>query len=577
MSASSITRSAVAAVVVLAACSSPGPATNDASSAPGGPSPVFYIGDQFSASQRATRAVVDAGTIWLLDEHGDFVFGTKPADNWTQARGLSLAWRQVPGAAKYHIWVRNTVTSPTAWKELLPPVGAPDPQLSPTVVARGIDPWTAGLGTGGFPWSFGNHVQFSVLSDDANGNPIDGGATASLETADEFPGVLTSVAVDDPGLPAPFDAQIERGVTFTKTVRVSFSEPMRTDAWPTLTALSDNVLGQRVVAAAWGSDEEHPSATPSSAASHAFLAMEFTVRGPCTELLVSRFPGDQLLELRDVTLFEAGMDARLLFLDPDTGAFAGEAEWVTTVAPLVSRIALHDGLGFAAPAGTLVCTLSGGTVAVPTWEAASASSVQVSDATPFYVGEQVAIYEPQMGGAGEVLDLLTVTGVDTRPGVNVLLLSAAPSDGHTSASRVLPLNGVVLPLSGQGGEVALRPSEELSLQHDVLGGDDVEVFLSAPAPVMVGDTVLVDADGVLRTTFDQAQARVKQVRFAPSGAGPYSIVVDIPPSLLLLHGRARVIALGDAFLVGGTRDTSAATQTSLDVHADQFSPDGLLY
>jgi hypothetical protein len=577
MSATSIRGTAVAAVVVLAACSSPGPATNDASSTPGAPSPVFYIGDQFSASQRATRAVVDAGTIWLLDEHGDLVFGAKPADNWTQARGLSLAWRQIPGAAKYHVWVRNTVTSPTDWKELLPPIAAPDPQLSPTVVARGIDPWTAGLGSGGFPWSFGNHLQFSVLSDDANGNPIDGGATASLETADEFPGVLTSVAVDDPALPAPFDAQLERGVTFTKAVRVSFSEPMRTDSWPTLTAMSGNVLRQRVIAAAWGSDEQHPSSTPSSAASHAFLAMEFTVRGPCTELLVARSTGDQLLELRDVSLFLARADARLLFLDPDAGAFVGEAENITTVAQSVSRIALQDGLGFDAPAGSLVCALSGGAVSVPTWEAASASSVQVSDATPFYVGEQVAIYEPQVGGSGEILDLLTVTGVDTRPGVNVLLLSAPPSGGHTSASRIVPLSGLALPLNGVGGEVALRPSEELSLQRDVLGGKNVEVFLSAPAAVMVGDTVLVDADGVLRTTFDQAQARVTQVRFAPSGAGPYSIVVDLPPWLLLLHGRARVIALGDAFLVGGTRDTSAAELTPLDVHADQFSPDGLLY
>jgi hypothetical protein len=572
----SIKRTAVAAVVVLAACSNSGPATNDTPSAPGAPGPVFYLGDQFSSSQRASRAVVDAGTVWLLDAHGDFVFGTQPADNWTPGRGLSLAWSQVPGAAKYHVMVRNTVTSPTDWKELLA-VAAPDPQLSPTVVARGLDPWTAGLGTGGFPWSFGNHLELAVTCDDAKGDPISGGLTASLDTADEFPGVLTSVAVDDPGLPSPFDAEVERGVTFTKAVRVSFSEPMRTDAGPTLTAMSDNILRQRVVASAWGSDELHPSATPAAAASHAFLAIEFTVRGPCTELLVARYHGDQLLELRDVSLFVAGAGARLLFLDPDAGAFVGEAENITTVAPSVNRIALQDGLGFDAPAGSLVCALSGGAASVPTWEAASASSVQVSDATPFHVGEQVAIYEPQVKGAGEVLDLLTVTGVDSRPGVNVLLLSAAPSAGHTSASQVLPLSGLVLPLNGSGGEVALRPSEELSLQHDVLGGPDVEMFLSSPGAVMVGDTVLVDADGALRTTLDQAQARVKQVRCAPAGAGPCSIVVDLPPSLLLLHGRARVIALGDAFLVGGTRDTSAAAPAPLDVHADQFSPDGLLY
>jgi hypothetical protein len=408
-----------------------------------------------------------------------------------------------------------------------------------------------------------------VTCDDQNGNSIPGGLTASLETTDEFAGVLTSVAVDAPELPAPFAPATERGVTFTKAIRLSFSEPMRTDVAPTLTAMSENVLSQRVAAVAWGSDELNPSASPSSAASHAFLSVEFTVRGACTELLVGRSSGDVLLAPRDVSLFRAGSQARLLFLDPDDGAFVGEAEGVATVATSARRVALQYPLQFDAPAGTLVCAFSGGEVSVPVLVAASGASVEVSDATPFHVGEPVAIYEPQVAGT-VVLDVLTVTGVDTRPGVNALLLSAPPSSGHTSASRVLPLNGL-------GGEVSFRESVELSLQHDALGGPDVELFLAAPANVMVGDTVLVDADGVLRTTPDQAQARVKEVRFAPLGAGPFSIIVDLPSSLLLLHGRARVIGLGDGFLVGGTRDTSAAAQTPLDFHADQFSPDGLLY
>ena len=570
MATPSLKRMAAAAACLLAACSRPGPESNDSSSAPGAAAPVLYIDDQFTSLQRAARAVVDAGTIWLVDEHGDFVFGTQPADNWTPRSGLALAWRQVPGAAKYHVMVRNTATTPTDWKELLPAIAAPDPLLVPTVVARGLDPWTAGLGTGGFPWSFGNHLEFAVTCDDKNGDSIPGGLTASLETADEFAGVLTSVAVDDPELPAPFAPATERGVTFTKAIRLSFSEPMRTDVPPTLTAMSENVVRQRVAAVAWGSDEQTPSASPSSAASHAFLAVEFTVRGACTELLVGRSAGDVLVELRDVSLFRAGSEARLLFLDPGQGAFVGEAEGVTTVATSARRVALRDPLRFDAPAGTLVCALSGGEVSVPALVAAPGASVEVSDATPFHVGEPVAIYEPQVAGSGEVLDVRTVTGVDTQPGVNVLLLSAPPSSGHTPASRVLPLNGL-------GGEVSFRESVELSLQRDVLGGPDVELFLAAPANVMVGDTVLVDGDGALRTTLDQAQARVKEVRFAPSGSGPFSIVVDLPSSLLLLHGRARVIGLGDGFLVGGTRDTSAAAPTPLDFHADQFSPDGLIY
>jgi hypothetical protein len=554
------------AATLLASCSSssydPG-----SSPSPSAAAPSFFIADQFTSTQRATRAVVDAGTIWLLDANGDFVFGPQPEANWNSDSGLALAWRQVAGAAKYHVMARNTVASPQDWKELLA-VPAPDPELEPIVVTSGLNPWTANLGTGGFPWSFGNHVELAITSEDASGSIQEGGLTLSLETADEFPGVLTSVAVGAQGLPPPFDAGVDRGVTFLQSFRLSFSEPMRTDTPPTLTPLSDNVVRQRVIAMAWGADPLTPAFTPASAASHAFLQVELTVRGACTELVVERSQGDVLLEVKDVSLFRAAPGARVLVLDPDSGALVGEAEGVSTVAPSVSRIALATPMSFDAPAGSLVCASSEGTETVPTWEAASDTSVLVSDATPFFVGEAVAVYEPEVDGTGGVLDVRTVTGVDTVE--RVVTLSAAPSAGHTTASVVLPLNGL-------GGEVALRPSAELSLLRDALGGDDVELFLAAPGNVMVGDTILVDGDGSLRTTPDQAQARVKQVRFAPSGGGPPSIVVDLPAGLLLLHGRARVIALGDGFLVGGTRDTSAAAPTPLDPHADQFSPDGLLY
>jgi hypothetical protein len=509
---------------------------------------------------------VDAGTIWLLDEHGDFVFGTQPSANWTADTGLALAWQQVPGAVKYHVLARNTVTPPASWKELLA-LAAPDPKLTPTVVQSGLNPWKAGLGTGGYPWSFGNHIEFAITSEDANGNVMNSGLTASLDTADEFPGVLTSVAVDDPGLPAPFVPQVERGVTFEKAFRITFSEPMRTDAAPTITPSSANVRLRQVNAFAWGTNPGLPSFTPASAARNAFLAVELSVKGACTELLVDRSQQDVLVEVRDVSLFAAGPAAQVLFLDADSGAFLGEATGVSTVATSLSRLALATPLSFDLPAGALVCALSGGGVAVPRLVSVSGERVEVTDASPFFVGEVISVYEPQLAGA-QIDDVRTVTGVDTE--TNVVVLSSPPSAGHSPASFVVPLNGL-------GGEVALRPSVPLTLLRDALGGTDVELFLSAPAGVMVGDTVLVDGDGSLRTTFDQAQATVKKVKFAPAGAPSYSIVVDLPSSLLLLHGRAMVIGLGDGFQVGGTRDTGAAGPTPLDPHADQFSPDGLLY
>jgi hypothetical protein len=70
---------------------------------------------------------------------------------------------------------------------------------------------------------------------------------------------------------------------------------------------------------------------------------------------------------------------------------------------------------------------------------------------------------------------------------------------------------------------------------------------------------------------------VSQVKLAPQGSAlVYSIVLDLPASLTLLHGRSKVIGLGDCFQVSGTRDTSAAEFTPLDPHRDQFTADGML-
>ena len=549
----------------LAACSDPGGET-DPSPVPTTSGPSFFIADQFTASQQAVRAVVDAGTIWLLDANGDFVFDADPVTNWNAEKGLALTWRRIPGAVKYHVMARNMATAPTTWGELLV-VTAPDANLNPTVVAT-VNPWTAGLGTGSFPWSFGNHIQFAVKSEDAQETVSD--ASEPLDVADDFPGVLTTIAIDGYTLPIPFDPRTERGATFDKTVQLGFSEPMSTTAPPTLTSQSANVTIRNVNATAWG-DGVTPSLTPLSAATHAFLNLTLTVKGACSELLVPRSAGDLILLVRDTSFFTAGASHRLVFLDGSTGAFLGEAIGVAATDARSGRLTLAAGLVPELPseARALVCALSGSGATVTQFVSSTESRVTVEDATPFFVGEQMVIYKPQTSGAGQICDLRTVTGLDTV--AKVLLLSAPPADGHDATSVVLPLNGL-------GGEVALRPSATLVLQRDASGGADTELFVADAADVMVGDTVLVDADGELRTTPDQAQATVKQVKFAPAGGTPsYSIVLDLPPSLTLLHGMSRVIGMGDSFLVGGTRDTSAAAVTPLDPHRDQFSADGLLY
>jgi len=553
--------------LALAACAG-GSSSTATPPPPDRPGVSFYVADKFTSTQRVERVAVDAGTIWLLDSSGDLVFGSSPDSNWDAQTGLTLSWKQVFGAVKYHVLARNTLTSPTAWKEVQV-VAAPDPKLNPIVVASGINPWTAGLGTGGNPWSFGNHIEFAVSSEDATGTLSAKTIPTSLDTSDEFPGLLAEIEVDHSGLPVPFDSRVELGASFTKTIRLSFSEPMSTAAAPTLTVQTTNLAIRSVEAFAWGADAVTPGTTPASAASNAFLSLALTVKGACTELLVDRSAGDLLLDVRDASFFTAGAGARLLFLDSTTGAFLAEAVGPTKIDATLGRLTIAAGLPADLPRGALACALSGPGASITSLVSAAGGTLQVGDATPFHVGEQVAVHTSAAAGGGPVDDVRTVVGLDSDQ--NLLVLSAPLSDGQGSGS-------VVVPLPGLGGEVALRSSAALTLSRDAIGGLDTELFVAQPTDLMVGDTVLVDGDGRLDTTPDQAQARVKKVRFAPRPGAPVaSIVVDLPVGLTLLHGRASVIGLGDAFQVGGTHDTSSTSVMPLDPHGDQFSPDGLLY
>jgi hypothetical protein len=568
---------AVAAVALAAAagCSKPETSGSDTPPPPADSAPALFLGDAFTATQRATRAVVDAGTIWLLDDDGDFVFGTDPAANWDKDSGLALVWKQVPGAARYHVLARNVVTSPTTWTEIAAAIEAPDPRSYPIVVAKGLKPWAFGLGTGGNPWSFGNAIELVVSADDAAGANIASGITAPLATSDEFPGVLTSVAID-PALPEPFAPHVERGVTFTKTFLLGLSEPMLTDVPPGLEvqhedgAPEPNVRIRRVVASAWSADGQLPSGAPPSAAPYAIVQLELSVKGACTEVRVARSAGDLILVVRDATLFQVDPAAGVLLVDGATGAFVDAATGVSAVDGTLGRIALGTPLAADVPAGALACAISGGPSPLPSLVAESGARITVTDATPFFVGETVVVYEP----SARLLDVRTVAGVDSVD--RVLALSAPLSAGHGPASVVVALNGL-------GGEVALRSSADLALARDAVGGTDTELFVADPQQVMIGDRVLVDADGDLRTVRakrplpDQVQATVKQVRLAPAPGALPSIVVDLPAGMILVHGEAKVLGLGDAFAVGGTRDTTAKEITPLDPHADQFTADGLLY
>lgn len=540
------------------------------------PTPAFYVGNQLTATQTAASAVVDDATVWLLDANGDFVFDTVAAANYSGTTGLQLTWAPVPGAVNYRVWARNTVSLGNGaagtldWRELIPTFLSPVQPAQTVPVLASVNPWTAGLGVGagvtaGAPWRFGNSVQFAVTADDALGfrSPLD--VSKLLTTKDDFGGLLTSVAVDPAGQPLPFAAVNERGATFAKTLKLSFSEPMNASVAPTLTSTGAWLTVKKVVSSAWGSVVPEPG---SSSAQTAFVNLQLQSRMPCTELVLARAQGELIVPVRDAGLFAVSATNRVLFLDGSTGVFLAEVVGVGAVDAPANRLTLSAALPAAVANGSLVCSLAGANTSA--FVSSVGTSVVVIDAKAFAVGQTVVIYEPQVGGAGQVLDLRTVAGVDTL--TNTLVLNAAPAPTHTTAS-------IVFSLTTGGTEAALRASTALTLTKDTAGGNDVDLFVSAPVTnVLVGDLVLVDQDGDLKTTVDQAQVKVKQVRFAP-GAPPtvYSLVVDLPASFTLLRGRSTARALGDSFTVSGTRDTSAAAPKALDLHRDQFSGDGFLY
>ncbi len=538
--------------------------------------PSIYFASKFTATQTTASVAVDQSTIWLLDGNGDFVFDTVPGANYNSATGVLLSWAHTPGAVRYHLMARNTTSaggSTTAtldWRELLA-VSAPDPTVNTQVVAN-VNPWTGGLsgvplGAGGAPWAFNNHVQFTVVSEDALGfrSPIDPGASKVLDTSDTFGGLITGIELD-PALAYPFNNTSERGASFNKALRVSFSEPMTTTSAPTLTSGSANVTVKKVLSSAWGTGAQTPSATPLNTSQHAFFSAQLQVKGACTELVVDRAIGDLLLPVRDASFFAPSSSGRVLFLSIG-GGFVGEALGIAAVDAATNRLTLTTALvPNLVTAGSLVCSLQT-PATVTAFVSTNATSVTVADPAAFFVGETVLVYEPQVNGAGQIVDTRTVAGVDTV--AKVLLLNAALTAGHTSATVVLPLNVL-------GAEVSLRGSVALGLQKDALGAAGVELLFTGPANVLVGDLLQVDADGDLKTTGDQALVVVKQVKFAPTGApATYSLIVDLP-ALSLFHGKSTFRAMGDSFQVGGTKDTSGGAKP-LDPRRDQFSTDAVLF
>ena len=532
------------------------------------PTPALYLGNQITATDAATKAVVDANTVWLLDANGDFVFDTVQTANWSAGNPIQLQWPSVPGAVRYHLFMRSTTSaggnqaSTLDWREQTNAVlQLPDPGQTQPVIATGVNPWTtlSGLTSDG-PWAFGNHVQFAITSEDALGFTSAIDTTKVLDTADTFGGFITSSTADALGLPAPFTLSTELGNTFTKTLRLVFSEPMLASSQLALVSQGARATIKNVLATAWTNGGAIGSA-PNSGAT-VYLSLQLQTPGTCTEVTLARAAGDTLLPVRDASYFTASASSTYVFLTSAgqlTAQGIGFTAVDTTANQLTLSIPLANGVSLAS--GSYICSLQGasvGTVAA----APTSATITVASAAPFAVGDSVLLFEPQNGSTAPVADFSTIAGVDTQ--ANSVVLSAAPAAGHTTASLLLRMPPF-------GGEIALRGASPLTLAKDVAGGAGAQLVLNAPASgLAVGDVVLVDADGDLATTDDQAQVKVTQLSFAPTAVpAVYSFSADLPATMTLLHGRSKVIALGDVFSLSGTVDTSG--NTTLDPHADQFT------
>jgi hypothetical protein len=552
--------------------------------------PSFYLGNQHTPKQTATHVAVDASNIWLLDKNNDFVFGTDPAANWGPNNQPQLQWPAVAGAVKYHVWGRTVNPGPLGttqqWQEVATPVTAPSPELSP-ILATTIDPYQFPVITySALPWAFNESVQFALTCEDAAGfqSPINDTMTSVLPTTDTFGGLLLNVAIDPPASP-PYSSTTELGVTFYKTFRLDFSEPMNPQSPPTIVGTGNlrvNSTSALVPGTprfvGWG-DTNDASTIPLNAASSAYVNVSMTAVGACTETLVDRFVGDEHIQVRDMTVFDESAETSVVFLNATTGRYIYEATGISKTANDIVLAVPITGMGTlpVIPAHSLACTLTSETLVTKTNSISAGSNIlTVQNAALFYVGETVLVYEPRGANPQPVADIRVIAGVDTSGGH--IVLNSAPSAGHQMMTTI------VVPMNVLGGEYQLRPMVDMSSQvaGDVTGGPGATINFLGVEPIMVGDYVLVDADGDLKTTTDQVVTVVTVVQFDPSAmpTKKFLLMADLPPTMFLYEKTSKVIGLGDSFFVGGTHDTSTLVPMvarPLDQHQDHFSPGGFLY
>jgi hypothetical protein len=536
------------------------------------PTPAFYTDNIVATSgQVVDHVTCDADACLLLDQDGFYVGGFGAATSaFTGATGLQLVWPAVPGAHSYNVYARqqNGISGSDNfrnWYVVTNTIasGTVDPVLGPTVYATGVmaanvpatprewadfDPTLLGTLT------FGSQLEIVVTAVTVDGfeSPIDPSRALTLE--DRMPAALQTVTADVGANPDLGTSRI------VKITRLDFNEGMDTAVEPTLTATSGNIM-QFVDVGFVGWDPADPT-TPQNVSASALVFTELRIRGACTPITctatynaVQPALSDDRVCVADPSLFAA--TNQVFFLDAATATRAHVVRTVSSInavngiltfsAPVVSTLT---------PGSILACLATALTDHVATVTNAPASAaVAVDDARLFYATEPVMLYDT----AGDDFVATTVSTIDTATNtVNLALNPGAVFAGGSTTIQRRPL----------ATEYAYRASTTLALRYDITTAAlpvqlDVTIGLTA-STVMVGDLLLVDQDGDLRTIGDEYYGKVSAVVMTPDNAGTlgtdesdYHLTIVAPPAgkrpvpagLFLLHGVSTVTCLGDSLKV----------------------------
>ena len=587
------------------------------------PVPTIYTDNLGTDAQDVAEVRCDASACWLLDAQGypidGFVFPGEQFDPLAFINGedgFQLTWSPVAGATGYKVYARQSYDGPEAdavqgWLEVQVASlvtgffteGAPTTVYATGVLATGSPSWLHFGAVGppgvGNTLAFGNMIQLAVTVIDEFGveSPINENKTLMLSdmTKAGIRNVEQSDSEVTKEVTGTFDNIVSFSVQFTEMI-----EPGATANWSVVSHRIESMTQPSEVV--WGNPDVFSGDNVDD--DGIFYDIQLDMKWPCA-ILTEDADGDATkVYLNDVSLFPPGLGIEVMFLSGSNAANLAhpgvrnvfESDPATGEIEFFNPLAAEGGSGLSK--GDFACTvlpqpgLSAGGGAMFTDD--SEPLINTEEGALFHIGQHVMVASKQLGDSGISTALVyetVVTGMlppiyapnsDIAIQLGRLYLSSPPPQNYS--------NTVVFPKPRHNAE--FRKVTEMRLAADVsTGADDpavstLDVTKSSfeGSLAMVGDLVLVDADGDLNTLGDQHWVTVAElsalrdnpdtgdvdetdyeVTFAPTGGA-----VNAFPSVLDLDAdTTRIIFLGESFKLTGLEDTSG--NAGLHSYLDQFS------